>query len=142
MSSLKKFIHWYFFAPNEPRLIGQIIAWWEIRRIPYNLLIGFVGFVSLILFFIFAEATHKIPPGDDFVEPFAPLFAAIVMNICYTLAEFFEIFFGRTWIYSEDVEPWATALLRVGVIISLLIVLFPSIYWGIYLLLLKTGMAN
>ena len=142
MNNLKKFISWFFYAPNEARSVLEIITWWEIRRIPYNLFVGFVGFISLILFFIFAEATRKIPSGEDFVEPFAILSAPIVMNICYTFGEVFEIVFGSSWIYSDDVEPWSTALLKVGVGFSLFVVLFPSIFWGSYLLLLKLGLAK
>lgn len=142
MNILKKFIHWYFYAPNELRSSHETITWWEIRRIPYNLMIGSVGFISLILFYTFAEATHKIPPGEDFVEPFVLLFAPIAFNICYTFGEIFEILFGSSWIYDESVEPWSTALLKFGTGVSLLIVLFPSVYWGIYLLLLKSGVAK
>lgn len=141
MNRVKKFINWYFYAPNERRSFRETIIWWELRRIPYNLLIGFVGIISLILFFIFAESTHKIPPGEDFVEPFAILLAPIAFNICYTFGEIFEIFFSSSWVYDESVEPWSTALLKFGIGVSLLIVLFPSIYWGIYLLLLKSGIA-
>lgn len=142
MNTLNRFIHWFFFAPNEHRSLSETIFWWEIRRIPYNLLIGFVGFISLILFFVFAEATHKVPAGEDFVEPFLLLFAPIVINICYTFGEIIEIVTGGNWIYEEDVEPWSTALLKVGIIFSLLIVIFPSFYWGTYLLLLKLEIAK
>ena len=142
MNCFKKIIRWFFCAPNEPRSVGEAIIWWEIRRIPYNLFIGFVGFVSLILFYIFAEATHKIPDGEDFVEPIMLLFAPIAMNVGYTFGEIVEVVSGSRWTYNEDVEPWSTALLKIGVIFSLFIVLFPSVYWGFYLLLLKFGIAK
>lgn len=140
MNNLKKFIAWFFFAPNAERSVFQVIVWWEIRRIPYNLFIGFVGFISLILFFIFADATNKIPAGDDFVEPMAIFFAPFAINFCYTFGSIVEIIFGRIW--KREDESLASRLLKFGVGVSLFIVLAPSGFWGIELLLLKLGLAK
>ena len=137
MNIALKIIDWYLFVPNEPRSFLEIIKWWELRRIAYNLLIGSVGFVGLIFFFIFAEATHKIPPGEDLVEPIAILFAPIFINICYTAGEVLELVFGRVWKYRIKNEPTATSLLKFGTLLSLILVLFPSVSWGISLLLLR-----
>lgn len=128
MNNLKKFIDWFFFAPNEERSFFQIIFWWEIRRIFYNLFIGFVGFVSLIFFIYFANVSNKIPQNEDIVEPAMILFAPVAMSVCYTFGEMLELVFGRSWNYNDDVEPWSTALLKFGVGFSLLIVSFPSIF--------------
>lgn len=142
MNVVRKVIEWYFFAPNEPRGFMEIVGWWELRRIVYNFVIGSVGLVSLILFFIFAEASHKIPPGDDLVEPVALLFAPIFINVCYTAGEILELIFGRIWEYNEGDGPWATTLLKLGTGTSLVLVLFPSVYWGIYLILLRLNLAK
>lgn len=140
MLGIGKIISWYFVTPLEPRPFLQIVAWWEIRRIPYNLLIAFIGIPSFILFAMFIAASNKLQPGDDVVEPMALLLAPVAFNICYTLGEIIEIILGQSWKYQY--EGLATSLMKSGTAISLAIVLFPSVFWGSYLLLLKLGIAK
>jgi hypothetical protein len=64
-------INWLFAVPEEPRPWWKIIIWWEVRRIPYNLIVGSVGFISLLLFFLFINLAHELKPGEDAVEPMA-----------------------------------------------------------------------
>lgn len=142
MNIVGKAIEWYFFAPNEPRGFLEIIWWWEIRRFVYNFVVGSVGLVSLIFFFIFITASQKLTEGEDAVEPIALLFAPIFINICYTSGEVLELIYGRVWKDKDGKEAMATRLLKLGTGLSLIAVLIPSVYWGIYLLLLKLKLAE
>ena len=46
----------------------------EFRRVPYNLIVGVIGAISLLLFFLFISLAHKLKPGyQDAVEPMALL---------------------------------------------------------------------
>lgn len=58
---------------------GEIIKWWESRRIQYNFLVGSVGVVTWLLVMIAGSAAVK--PGVDFEEPLAMIFGPIVYGI-------------------------------------------------------------
>ena len=51
---------------------------------PYNLILGVIGAISLLLFFVFIDLAHELKPGEDAVEPMALFVAPIAWNICYT----------------------------------------------------------
>jgi hypothetical protein len=79
-----------FKAENPTDNFWESFVWWEIRRIPYNLIVGLTGLACTITFLyagsVYLEPT--LPPGEDFVEPIA-LFGGILLfglgaNVCYT----------------------------------------------------------
>jgi hypothetical protein len=84
-----------FIASEIPTRNLDIIRWWEIRRIPYNLIVGAVGFASIAVFEVVANSI--LPPGEDAEEPLALLFGVIAYgvacNIAYTLGWIGEIYF-------------------------------------------------
>jgi hypothetical protein len=84
-----------FIASEIPSRNLDIIRWWEIRRIPYNLIVGAVGFASIAVFEVVANS--MLPPGEDAEEPLALLFGVIAYgvacNIAYTLGWIGEIYF-------------------------------------------------
>ncbi len=108
--------------------MGQIILWWEKRRIIYNVTVGLVGFISLLLFFFFINKSGELKPGEDAIEPLALLMAPILINICYTLGWVVEItlrIFRRS-----GFQRVSCGLMKAGLLFSLAVVLFPSVYWG------------
>jgi len=110
-----------------------MIAWWEKRRSWHNLTIISIGFASLIAFYIFIYHTDELKPGEDAVEPLVLIIAPFVINICYTfgwIIEGFLAFILRPFL-GEKVRLLGPLLLKIGVIFSLLVVLFPSVYWAI-----------
>ena len=66
---IKQFFAWLFFVPETERTLGSVVAWWELRRIPYNIIVGCAAFVSLILFFVSITSANVLGPGEDAVEP-------------------------------------------------------------------------
>jgi hypothetical protein len=77
----------YALVHEAPALSRRdIILWWELRRIPYNLVLAVVGFVTLFLVIVAGSAA--VEPGVDFVEPLVIAFGvplyAIAANVCYT----------------------------------------------------------
>ncbi|TGD58140.1 hypothetical protein [Flavobacterium humi] len=73
--------------PNE-RDSFQIISWWELRRILYNLIVLVCGIASMSLTSLLVNA----PPGQDMVEPFAIMGFGIACNLGYTLGWLTELF--------------------------------------------------
>ncbi len=72
---------------------GQVIGWWEWRRLVFNALLLLIGFAALIGFEFLME--QSIPPGEDAEEPFALFFGviayAVMANICYTFGWIVEL---------------------------------------------------
>jgi hypothetical protein len=102
--------------------------WWEVRRIPYNILIGIYGFLSLLLFYFFIQSSGKLEPGEDAVEPMAIFVAPIVINLAYTAGWVVELILRLVFsVKSRIVGP---ILLKIGVVFSLVVVSLPSIVWG------------
>lgn len=120
---LKQATAWMFAAPDSGSPL-RIIAWWELRRIPFNLLIGLYGFVCLIAFEwgMSAVLTH----GEDAVEPMALLALPFVINILYTLGWLLEV-------PCRGLRPgltlrFAPRLLRTGIILGVILISIPAVF--------------
>jgi len=124
-----------FSVPDEPRSVLGVIGWWELRRIPYNIIVGSVGVCSLLLFFLFISQSNVLEPGEDAVEPIAIIFAPFLINIAYTAGWVVELNSRR--ILGRRIERLGPLLLKLGLGFSLLVALLPSVYWGIYWLLIS-----
>ena len=127
MAIVKRFFLWFFARPSEPPSWLEIIAWWEIRRIPYNLIIGSVGMVSLLLFFVFIHLANELKPGEDAIEPLGLLAAPFAVNICYTAGWIVELLLSA--VRRRRSSVCGPALLKLGVGFSLFVVLLPSTFW-------------
>jgi hypothetical protein len=83
---MERLLEW----PSEQsisRTRREIIAWWESRRLRFNLYVGTIGIITWLLVLVAGSAAVK--PGIDFEEPiamiFGPFIYAFFANICYTL---------------------------------------------------------
>jgi len=130
---LGKISGWVFRAPTEPASLSKVVVWWELRRIPYNVVIGSIGFLSYIAFFFFITHAHVLAPGEDAEEPIALLAAPILINVCYTLGWIVEC--SIRLIRPNRYEGRTVVLFKAGCAFSLFVVLVPSVYWGGYLIL-------
>jgi len=128
---------WLFTVPEAERTLGSVVAWWELRRISYNLIVGSVGFVSLIIFFISIVSANVLGPGEDAVEPLAIMFAPIAINICYTAGWFVESVLWFIWPSKRHIL--GPLLFKVGLGFSLLMVTLPAVFWGGFRLLQVLG---
>jgi len=133
----RRFFNWYFATPEEPRPWFKVIWWWEVRRIPYNLVVGLVGFISLLLFFLFITLAHELKPGEDAVEPLALMAAPFAINIAYTAGWMAELLLRIVW--RERSAIVGPAFLRLGLSFSLVVVLLPAILWCIIGLVRSIG---
>jgi len=107
-----------------PLSMWEIVRWWEIRRIPYNLLVGTTGILSLVLMVFVGSMAVK--PGDDFEEPmgliFFPIAFGIMANLCYTAGWIIDLVLYRG-------EP-RRKLFQVGLIFSTVLASLPGL-WAI-----------
>ncbi len=112
------------YVPAGNRTAWDVVVWWERRRFSVNVLIGGVGFVSLILFFLFITASGTLKPGEDAVEPMALILAPFAFNFFYTAGWVVELFLRLFW--PEGRRAIGPALLGMGILFSLAVVCLPS----------------
>jgi len=124
---MKRFFLWFFSSPQEPQTFIKTIIWWEKRRIPYNLFIGVIGAISLILFFVFVDLANELKQGEDAVEPIALFFAPIVINICYTIGWIVETIINS--IRRKNDRSIGSKLMKIGMVFSVVVLLIPSTTW-------------
>ena len=121
--------NWIVTPPEEPVSPLGAIWWWEARRIPYNLIIGGMGVISLLVYLGCVD-TRNIPADQDYFEPMSLFIAPFVINICYT--------FG--WLVDAPVRllfpnldsRYTPRLLRAGFAFSMLVITAPALAWGIH----------
>lgn len=130
----------YFEAPQGRPAYLQIILWWELRRIPYNLILAVAGFASLMVFYCAINAAGALKPGEDAVEPIALLAAPIVANIAYTSGWIVECI--QQLLFPRPDRKFGLRLLQAGMSFTFLVILFPSVTWGILYFLKIMGMAH
>lgn len=128
---LMKVAAWPFRPPHPPITWTRTILWWELRRIPYNILVGFCAIVSLVVFFLAIAGSGALAPGEDAVEPLgllaALILAPIAINICYTLGWIVELILRGI---SPTLSPhFGPILLAAGLAFSCLVVALPALFW-------------
>ena len=104
------------------RNIFQIIIWWEIRRVLYNLIVLITGLSSLWFSeFCYLHIQKKtLEASEDFVEPFVILLFAFLCNICYSFGWITEIF-------AEKSTTYAPKMFKFGLFFTLFWTLLPAI---------------
>lgn len=133
MKRIRHTIRWLFTAPQEPVTTARIVAWWELRRIPFNLILGGIGILALLLFTTSIESAGVLQPGEDAVEPIAILVVPLLANAAYTGGWLLD---APLRCLRPTLSPRFTPrLFRLGLLFSLFVVTFPALLWGGYRLL-------
>ena len=132
----RRFHRWMFSVPSGERSKLKIILWWELRRIPYNIIVGAAGIVSVVMFYFFT-ANEPIEDGEDIGEPIMLFIAPLLMNAAYTLGwivetssrkEFWQRFF-------DDERETGPRFLTLGLKFSIAVIWVPTLIWaGLWLL--------
>ncbi len=102
------------------------IIWWEIRRIPFNVIILVAGICSFLV--IQLIGARLVKPGEDVVEPLAVMVGAVVYavaaNLCYTLGWVTELLWSRgDTCQTEAIRP---KIYRKGIIFSVALTISPA----------------
>lgn len=87
-------------------------------------MIGIIGAISLILFFVFIGLANELQPGEDAVEPLALLFAPIAINICYTTGWIIETIVNS--LRRKEDQSIGPILMKVGMVFSIVVLFIPS----------------
>ncbi len=140
MNIIKRIYSWLFSVHESPPSWWRVILWWEIRRIPYNLIIAVYGFVSLLIFFWAILTSGQLQPGEDAVEPIGLILAPFAVNFCYTFGWLAEL--SVRLVYPSLSVRFSPILLKIGIFFSLFMISLPSGFWLTYRLLQIFGFIN
>lgn len=100
----------------------QIIWWWELRRILYNLIIIICLIISLTLMGFAASGRVDLEPGEDLYEPIMIPIFLILCNVGYSLGWLTEIFIKKSKTYGKR-------MFKIGLLFTLFWTFLPSILW-------------
>jgi hypothetical protein len=115
------------FAPtHDPSSFRSLVAWWELRRIPFNMLVGATGIASVTVWAWLSIHYFQNPNYDsDFNPILSGIFFAILANVFYTTAwivEGISLAFRKHG--SKAVGP---RLFKLGLCFSLILASLPGL---------------
>jgi hypothetical protein len=114
-----------FSVPEGALDLRRTIVWWELRRIPFNLVIGVYGFLCLLLLYWGVQGSEDFAHGEDAVEPMALMAAPVVINLLYTLGWFVEI---PTRVLFRKLSPaFGPILLKMGLGLGVFLCSLPAV---------------
>jgi hypothetical protein len=108
----------------------DIIAWWESRRVPYNLIVGTAGITSAIIMLGTGYITEHLigeaigVPGSPFFAMLAVVAYGMIANICFTGGWALEIISRRVW--GARAEAFGEIAFTWGTLCSVLLTLVPA----------------
>ena len=121
---MRRFADWLFANPQDARSLWGVVAWWEIRRIPFNIIIGVYGAICLVIFFWAIATSGHLQPGEDAVEPLALLAAPFGINVLYTLGWLVEV---PARVLRPALSPqFGPLLLKLGLGLGLSLITLPA----------------
>ena len=113
-----------FHVADTERPWYSVIAWWELRRISYNLIVGGAGIIAVMLVWLFVFLPPKDTRPETGVEPLSVIIFGFVANAAYTLGWLVELI-TRT-VSPERARDLGPRLLRLGIKLSLAMVALPA----------------
>lgn len=114
-----------FFFRNEVacRSTADVIAWWETRRLPFNVAIGATGvftYAAVQLILLMPPRPMPIPFAASLVTAFV---YGVLANVCYTGGWMAELWLRKS--LGRDTETVGPTLFRYGFAFSAGLTLFP-----------------
>jgi hypothetical protein len=109
--------------------VWGVIGWWEVRRVPFNLVVGATGIVTSVLILLIAWLSERwlgIPvglPDPPILVIVAVIAYAVAANACYTGGWIIELIVRKAWpAEGEHVGPISFAL---GLVFAVTVTLAP-----------------
>jgi hypothetical protein len=117
--------------PPAPLTPCQVIGWWEMRRIPYNLIVGATGLATsfvMLTMAIICDRLIGVPigmPDPPIVAVLGVIVYAIMANVCYTGGWVVELFLAHV----VGVRParFAEIAFGLGLMGSVALTLLPAV---------------
>ena len=125
------------FARRAPaQTAWAVVKWWELRRVPYNFMVGLAGIagggVSLALGLAAERRGIEAPWPDPplFVIAFVVLYG-IAANVCFTGGWISELLARRIW--GARADAYGEISFFFGTAFSVLLTLLPSVLLSLFL---------
>jgi hypothetical protein len=111
---------------------GEVIRWWESRRLFFNLVVGCTGLVTCVLLIVCAFTADSLV-GEPIGMSDGPLLGvfmivpyALLANVCYTGGWISELLVKSTR-KAEATAAFGLKAFRVGITFSIFITLCPAV---------------
>ena len=112
-----------FPLPAIRRSPATLFAWWECRRLLYNVVVGSTGVITLatvlVLDWLPPHVLHIVVPWQ------AVVLYGVAANVCYSCGFLLEVLCEGLW--RGEVAPVGPALFRQGLVFSVGLTLLPLI---------------
>jgi hypothetical protein len=127
-----------FSVPDGDRKWWSTIMWWELRRIPYNLAVGIIGFANLASFAYINDVLLKpyLPFEERDWEPFSVLIFAFGANLFYTGGWVAEVLVRS--VSKKNSRHFGPIAFALGLTFSVLLTFLPPVVDGIRWIWLAT----
>ena len=114
----------------------QIIIWWEIRRIFFNMILFVTGLFTIsacaLLEYLFPRATENMQLWTD--SPLIKIFLyAISANVLFTVGSISELFARK--MFREKVVSFGSIAFALGLLFSIITTLSPVLIYVINIIL-------
>ena len=119
-----------FMQPAESSRPAAVIAWWESRRIAYNLIVGLFGIATAAVMVTVAftcESRGGAPiglPDPPALAVLGILLYGVLANVCYTGGWITELLVARIW--RADTSRFGPIAYTLGTAFSALVTLAPA----------------
>ncbi len=118
---------------------SDVIRWWEMRRIPFNLIVGCTGLFTAALLLLMVGIMERHlgdpdePPASFFVAVFVAFVYGIAANLCFTLGWVAELLAKRLW--PGRLPVFGEVAFFMGTVFSVLLTLVPAVVFCVMLLI-------
>ena len=145
-SWLKKFYERPDFIRMDTAIgAGDVIRWWESRRLFFNLIVGITGLVTCVLLVVCAFTADSLV-GEPIGMSDGPLLGifmivpyALLANVCYTAGWISELIV-KTTRTADNAAAFAVKAFRAGITFSIFVTLSPAaICWLVFAVALMKG---
>lgn len=113
--------------------VGQVLRWWELRRLLYNAVLLAVGIVTISgMEWLMGRV---VPMGEDAIEPMALVLGVVIYgimaNLCYTLGWVIELLGRKS--NAASARRRGQWMFRAGLLFSCVLtstpLWFACVYW-------------
>ncbi len=131
VSIIDKFLSWRLVhRPDGLDSFVDMLKWWELRRVPYNVIVGAAGLVTCaIALGVAAVAEAKLNDALGMPHPVLAiagvLLYGIAANFCYTGGWATEWLARKIW--KERAGAFGQISFCLGIIFSVLLTLLPAV---------------
>jgi len=127
---MSAFVEFFYPLPAHRRSADAVFAWWEERRMAFNLIVGSAGCATVALTTLLFSLPGNFGGGPPmgFLLGGAAVYG-ILANLCYFLGPITELMLYRLW--GDEAPRAGPVLFRQGLIFSVGLTLFPILLVGL-----------